>query len=50
MSWAQILSAVLLALPLSIVGIQAAGQTGINPVSALGTLLAAAGGAHQERS
>ena len=50
MSWAQILSAVLLALPLSIVGIQAAGQTGINPVSALGTLLAAAGDAHQERS
>ncbi|KAF7505117.1 hypothetical protein GJ744_001257 [Endocarpon pusillum] len=35
-TWIQLLLAVLLALPLSVVAIQAMGQTGMNPVSALG--------------
>ena len=36
-TWFQLIIAVLLALPLSIAAIQAMGQTGVNPVSALGT-------------
>ena len=36
-TWIQLLLAVLLALPLSVVAIQAMGQAGMNPVSALGT-------------